>query len=87
MPSNTHPLFQVAVEEGKALFDAKSKAMQEAAHGVPFGKRRLEPAEFRAEQEAGGEQVRRATLERMKKEMGGQRQGIEEYLRQLRKGQ
>ena len=86
MPENTHSLFQVAMEEGKALFEAHKEAEKEGAKGVPYGKRRLFPSEFKAEMEKGGEQARRNTLARLEREMGGKRQALGEYVRQMRGG-
>lgn len=80
---DTNPQFEASVKFGEAMFKARKEAEKQGEKVVPFGMRRIEPAEFRAEQEKGGPAVRKATLERLKREKGGTKQAIKEYRRMM----
>lgn len=78
---DTNPQFEASVKFGEAMFKAHKEAEKQGEKVVPFGKQRIEPAEFRKQQE--DPLVRKATLARLVKEMGGTRQAIKEYRRMM----
>lgn len=76
--------FDVSVELGQELHAAKQSAFKASEKTAPLGKRRIEPAEYRREMEEGGKAVWMGELDRLTKEMGGNRYAArQEFFRMM----
>ena len=51
---NSNPLFKASTELGDELFHSTKDAKKAGAKVTPFGEERVQPADFRRQQDQGG---------------------------------